>query len=299
MSSRSKSAKRKVETEVVGFKNKKEKIQQSPHKKKAVASKQTAKVSSKTVKVTVKSVVKAVRNTDVSGKNNNAQPAEAIKVRRESNVSRKDDMRKVVMKTVENEFESGVSTDEDMENEDCLPADSVQLSVDTSEFEGNKEVGEILDYEDDEISLDGQNNIQPKPVDDARSIAADSEVVFHTTPTENNIMTMMESIVNQRMQAERENIRREIEREFEERSAQESKQDKRKSNIGKEVNKGINTTHLLKLPSDTTMYAPAFDKSPMKRNVNNAIIDQISNFVDEIRLQYKDSQDIEPSTLDG
>ena len=46
----------------------------------------------------------------------------------------------------------------------------------------------------------------------------------------------------------------------------------------------------VKSPSDITIYAPAFVKSPTNRNEKEVIIDQISNFVDEMRIQHDASE---------
>ena len=97
-------------------------------------------------------------------------------------------------------------------------------------------------------------------------------------------------------------MREEIEREFDERSGNskdvhrgktcdiQNSSGKRGRNDCTPVTKDKPAHHLnrlVKSPSDTTIYVPAFVKSPVtKKNDKDVIIDQISNFVDEMRLQH-------------
>ena len=53
--------------------------------------------------------------------------------------------------------------------------------------------------------------------------------------------------------------------------------------------KQYNTDSVIKSPSDTMIYAPALAKSPV-RNEKDQIIEQISNFVDEMRIQHDISE---------
>ena len=130
---------------------------------------------------------------------------------------------------------------------------------------------------------------------------ADSEIVSHARKGE-NLEEMIELAVNRRMEVEHRQLREEIEREFEERSGNskdvhrgkmcdiQNSSGKTGKNDRMPVTKDKPTHHLnrlVKSPSDTTIYAPAFVKLLVTRkNDKDVIIDQISNFVDEMRLQH-------------
>ena len=58
-----------------------------------------------------------------------------------------------------------------------------------------------------------------------------------------------------------------------------------------------NNNTAVKSSSDTTIYAPTFTKSPVKVSEKDLILDKISNFVDEMRLQHDSVE--RPSTSNG
>ena len=115
-----------------------------------------------------------------------------------------------------------------------------------------------------------------------------------------NVLDIVERMVNKKMEEEKMNLRREIEKELAEMNSHRSVQmecnsNKEKSCEAKNKHATLVQTKVLSSPSDTTIYAPAFAKLPPQVSGKELIINQISNFVDKMRIQH----DAEASTSGG
>ena len=109
--------------------------------------------------------------------------------------------------------------------------------------------------------------------------------------SEDDVMSMVERVVGQKMDAEREQLRAEYKKieelkEKYKKLERESKSKKKKEKEGKK--KETRVVGNIKSPSDTTIYAPGLMKSPV--NSRDVTIDKIANFVEEMRIQQKDKE---------
>ena len=241
----------------------------------AIASKQSNK-EKETRKFKIKSVVTVVKKTD---KNNNAKPLSKSPKKKVIGKAAQSDRRNVIKRNL---FEEGEGNSKPRESDGV----DIEVEVDMSEFDDQQ-----LDYEEEIFPTEvEEEELIENAGEDQRPQSTDNEVFFNfpssTANTDGDMMNMVEMMVNKKMEEERKIMRKQIEKEFEELSSRRSEIEENTAKPDKMGKQGTQY-NVLKSPSDTTIYAPAFEKSPTQMSEKDQIINQISNFVDEIRIQHE------------